>query len=377
MNFYPAFRDRVMMLRLGISLFFSSFLLFFLNKAYAIPPPQAGNYLVIPPVNGGSWAYVRDNLGNNPNEDVYLSYNSGWNRHLSGSASVRSIHYTGDYPYGWIYRMERNTIYIGAGGFSFNGTGGMMLDGGFLTSLVGAIKFKFNSGFIQLSNCIHDNGNIKIGLDITYGAGGVVYLEGSQSNTFSGVINIQWSNILSLRKTNGAIAVSGSMNIKSGAKVVSHRSGQIAHHVNVNLESRGSEPASQLILENGVQEKFNKLTIDGRGIVEFKGFSKLILDELNVGVWDELTIVGWENNKDLFLVRKTSTHVKRSLGNIIFQGQRGRVHLEDYNKDYWELTTAPEPTTTGAIIGVIIAGISIRCNRLKKRRRSLSASVPI
>jgi len=143
----------------------------------------------------------------------------------------------------------------------------------------------------------------------------------------------------------------------------------------VTLESRGSEPASQLILENGVQEKFNKLTIDGKGIVEFQGSSKLILDDLSVGYLDTLTIVGWENNKDLFLVRKTSTHVKSSLDNIIFQGQSGRVHLEDYNKDYWELTTAPEPTTTGAIIGVIIAGISIRCNRLKKRRSESASHV--
>jgi len=166
------------------------------------------------------------------------------------------------------------------------------------------------------------------------------------------------------------------MNVKDGAKVVSYRSGQIAKHVRVSLESSGTN-ASRLLLEYGVQESFRELNVDGKGIVEFQLKSKLILDDLNVGFGDVLTILNWKSGKTLFLVRKTSTHVKNSLSHIIFQGQNNPVHLEDYNKDYWELTTAPEPTTTGAVIGIIIAGISIRRNRLKKRRQPLSASVPI
>jgi len=100
--------------------------------------------------------------------------------------------------------------------------------------------------------------------------------------------------------------------------------------------------------------------------VEFKGSSKLILDDLSVGWLDTLTVIGWESGKDLFLVRKTSTHVKDSLGNIIFQGQSGHVHLEDYNKDYWELTTAPEPATTGAVV----AALGLTITACRKRRSS-------
>jgi len=90
----------------------------------------------------------------------------------------------------------------------------------------------------------------------------------------------------------------------------------------------------------------------------------LIIDDLDISRISNLTVVGWEQQKDLFLVRKISTHVKRSLGNIIFQGQSGRVHLEDYNKDYWELTTAPEPTTTGTIV----AAFGLTITACRKRR---------
>jgi len=317
---------------------------------------------------------MEDKLGWSPNTDFYFSWSSGHNRHLVGKTAVRSINLNGYAPYGWDYILDNNTLYIGEGGFIFNGTTGMWLNGGYLTSLVGEINISLNRSGLALDTIICNNDNIKTGLNIS---GGVVGIGGAKSNTFTGDVSIKGISMLNLTKTNGAIAISGNMNVKAGAKVISHRSDQIAKHVHVTLSSLGSEPVSQLILENGVQESFRKLTIDGRGIVEFKGSSQLILDDLSVGDWDTLTVVGWEHQKDLFLVRKTSTHVKGSLRNIIFQGESGPVHLEDYNKDYWELTTAPEPATTGAIIGIIIAGITIRRNRLKKRRQSLSASVPI
>jgi len=262
--------------------------------------------------------------------------------------------------------MDGNTLYMGDGGFIFNGTSRVTIDGGYLTSLLGSVNITFNIGTpwgMILNTCIRDNGNIKTGLNITGGQGDVVHLGGNYSNTFTGEVNVKGNHLLSLEKDKGSIAVSGNMNVKDGAKVVSYRSGQIAKHVRVSLESSETN-VPQLILENGVQESFRELNVDRKGIVEFKGSSKLILDELNVGVWDELTIVGWEHGKDLFLVRKTSTHVKGSLSQIIFQGQRGRVHLEDYNKDYWELTTAPEPATTGAVV----AALGLTITACRKRR---------
>jgi len=103
MNFYPAFRDRVMMLRLGISLFFSSFFAVFLNKSYAIPPPSThtDKYLDLSGGPSGAPGYVADDIGWRPDEDLYLHYSSGYYRHLSGDAAVRSVIYNYSSPYGW------------------------------------------------------------------------------------------------------------------------------------------------------------------------------------------------------------------------------------------------------------------------------------
>jgi len=364
----------VVMLPLRISVHLLPLFLFVLNNTYAItPPPGADNYLDINGGANGTPGYICDHIGWRPSEDVYLLGGSGANRHLCGDTSVRSFNFNYKYPSGWTYHLDENIIYMGSGGFIIGGDSGMKLDGGSLTSLSETLRISFRDhsdsyGVLELDTNIRDNGNIKVGIDISKGGEGNVYLRPRRSNTFSGDVSIRGNKALILESLNGSISISGNMNVKSGARIESRKSGQVAKYVHVTLESRGSEPVSQLILKNGVQESFHKLTIDGRGVLEFKGSSKLILDDLIVGIWDILTVVGWEHNKDLFLVHKTSTHIKKSLDNIIFQGQSGRVHLEDYNKDYWELTTAPEPTTTGAIIGAIIAGISIRRNRLEKTK---------
>jgi len=250
---------------------------------------------------------------------------------------------------------------MGTGGFIINGMVGMRFRGGYLTSLVGVINISSREPNLWLNMIIRDNNNIKTGINISRGG---VQIGDDKSNTFTGDVNIKGDSALYIGKSNGAIAISGNMNVKDGAKVVSYRTGQIAKHVRVSLESSGTN-ASRLLLEYGVQESFRELNVDGKGIVEFQYNSKLILDELNVGLGDSLTVLNWKNGKNLFLVRKTSTHIKNSLSHIIFQGQSGRVHLEDYNKDYWGLTTAPEPATTSAI--VVGLGLGIAAHRRRRR----------
>jgi len=263
-----------------------------------------------------------------------------------------------------MWYFDNHTMHIGAGGLSTRGSGsGMTFGNGYLTSLQGVINVtQYGSNSLNLRVGIRDNGNIQVGLNIVFKAKGEVSLGGGLSNTFSGVVNIQGSHTLFLDKEDGAVAISGHMNVRDGAKVISRRSGQIAKHVRVTLESSGTH-VSQLVLESWVRESFRELNVDGNGIAEFNGSSKLIIDEINVGSGDLLKVVGWEYQKDLFLVRKTSTHVKDALNRIVFQGQSKPVHLEDYNKDYWELTTAPEPATYGAIFGALGLGIAIYCKR--------------
>jgi len=297
---------------------------------------------------------MADRIGWHPDINFHFTWSSGHNRHIIGDTAVRSINLNGHAPYGWNYLLDDNTLYMGIGGFFVRGSTSISFDGGYLTSLVGVINITLDElAAVRLGALIRDNGNIKTGLNI---GGGEVVIRGLQSNTFTGTVRVQGRSVLYLEKLLGAVAISGDIYVKDGSNVVSRRSGQIKKEVSVSLESLKGE-ASQLTLEDRVQESFNKLTIEGAGIVDFRGSSKLIIADLDISSSSTLTVVGWEHKKDLFLVRKRSTHVKASLDNIIFQGQSGRVHLEDYNKDYWELTTAPEPATTGVLLGVIGFGV--------------------
>jgi len=119
----------------------------------------------------------------------------------------------------------------------------MKLDGGGLTSLRGDISILFRRdvydyGVLELDTSIRDNGSIRVGLNIS-GGKGFVYLRPKESNTFTGSILVSGWKTLVLESSNGSISVSGNMNVKSGAKVLSRRSGQIAKHVYVTLQSRG------------------------------------------------------------------------------------------------------------------------------------------
>jgi len=120
----------------------------------------------------------------------------------------------------------------------------MKLDGGRLIPLKEVINITFHDavkdyGVLEIDTTIRDNGNIKTGLYISGTGEGRVYLRPKISNAFTGGINLSRRKTLILEFHNGAITVSGDMNVERGAKLVSRRSGQIAKHFHVTLESRG------------------------------------------------------------------------------------------------------------------------------------------
>jgi len=153
-------------------------------------------------------------------------------------------------------------------------------------------------------------------------------------------------------------------------------SGNIARNATITL-SEGSftlvaGPSDKPI---PVTQKLKALRISERsGQVHFDkgttaGFSKhFYLDDLIIDDGSFLNITGWRDGEDFFLVRKDSKHLADSLKKIRFVGyDPNAIHLEEFNKDYWAISGAPEPATYGAVLGSLGLGMFIyrRSNRRK------------
>jgi len=133
----------------------------------------------------------------------------------------------------------------------------------------------------------------------------------------------------------------------------------------------------------GTTHRLNKLEVQGHGIIDFKGgevgmANYLYIDELIIGVGSKLTVRNWFEGEDYLLVHRSKyaeyTYTDPSglnggiVGNthqrIEFEGY-GFLYIAHYNEDYYEITPFPrtnvtyypEPSTYGAIFGVIGLGL--------------------
>jgi len=138
-------------------------------------------------------------------------------------------------------------------------------------------------------------------------------------------------------------------------------------------------PIFRLHSSNGVNvvESFNLLQVEGRGVLEFEGSGqrKLHLNHLLVLPHDNtgLDVKGWENWVTFILVKKTSPLLMASLPYINFEGHAPGAVLRDYSDaNYWEIVPFPEPSTYGAIFGVM--GLGLWAWRRRVRKASASAN---
>jgi len=136
-----------------------------------------------------------------------------------------------------------------------------------------------------------------------------------------------------------------------------------------------------LRLSGNTKQHINRLTIHDRGTIDFAGGNAglaniLWIDELSFSGVDDgrLFIRNWYQYEDYLLVRKGDpfhgqAFNKALLSRIIFDGyQDFPVLAIDYDANYYQITPfhAPEPSTTGAILGA--AGIGLVVWRKRKRR---------
>jgi len=204
----------------------------------------------------------------------------------------------------------------------------------------------------------------------------IVYLRGSQNNTFTGNVEITGGNTyLALGKTNGAIAVLGNVFVNSGAVLRFDESQQLSYTSNVTLANATLYHSD---LAKDLSTKFHRLTVTANlGVVSFGSQGThtnkryLFLDELVIDGNARIEVNEWAPGRDFFLVKKTMD--KRALdalmSKIHFRGWLpGRTHLESYDKDYWQISGTPEPTTYGAIFSALGLGLVGYRQRLRRRR---------
>jgi len=218
---------------------------------------------------------------------------------------------------------------------------------------------------LNIESAIIDNGPRKVGLRVSGDrpGEGVVFLTGSQSNTFTGNVEVSGrDNYLALGKTKGAVAVRENIFVRNGAVLNFANSNQTLRTSSVSVND------ARVILYSGVaadtSNSLKQLTIDGSGVVAFDHtsvfkFKKyLYLDNLLVSQGGSLTVTGWLDGQDFLLVRKGSKGLADALKKMEFAGyDRNNIHLVDFNKDYWEISGAPEPATYGAILGAVGLGV--------------------
>jgi len=130
-----------------------------------------------------------------------------------------------------------------------------------------------------------------------------------------------------------------------------------------------------------VSERLHKLIVNGTGVVGFnsegeKGnapssIRKLFLDDLEIKRDGQLLVVGWAEGRDHLLVRRDSEHLEESLKRIAFEGyDPNAIHLENYDKDYWEINAMPEPAAYGAGLMLGVVGLV----RYRKRRKIVTSA---
>jgi len=255
-----------------------------------------------------------------------------------------------------------------------SGTRDAKLTGGVLTSNKVFLEVRFTTqlgegyNYAHIYSTISDSSH-KVGLRVTGNdpQDSGLYLEGNQSNTFTGNVEISGRRKhLVLRKTNGAIAVRGDILVKEKAILRFEGSAQLLKTSTITLKTHG---AFQTLAGRGdnITNIFKNLIIKDNGVVQFNhsgGKSlgskyHIYLDDLIISQGGHLKIQGWQDGRDFLLVRKTSANLADALTKMAFVGYNpADIHLRDFNRDYWQISALPEPTTYGAIVatgGLVLA----------------------
>jgi len=294
----------------------------------------------------------------------------------------------------WNGKIDLNgrKLTVGAGGINIYENAGIptVWGEGSITSSSTSLNFYFKNkeqletGYVVAAK-ITDAPGHKVGLTLNgsmrEGKNNYIDLAGDESNTFTGDVYIANLARLVMYKNNDATAVLGDIYARDGGEVIIAGNEQINNSSKVVLRGCKSEAILSFssVYNDSVTEKFNKLSIDGAGVINFHrtvnipdgSRNFLYLDDLEIGIDSSLIIRRWELGRDFLLVRKDSKNLQDALSRIKFEGYEpnaGGLERYDFNKDYWQIIPQfPEPATYGAGLVLITLGLvryRQRCRRV-------------
>jgi len=152
----------------------------------------------------------------------------------------------------------------------------------------------------------------------------------------------------------------------------------------VNITLRGSpyeapswwEPnAAILRWGDGTSQQFDNFKVEGRGMIDFVGGTAgapntLFIVDFFLADDARLFILNWEDQADFILVRHSPANIARInadfLSRIKFEGYTDPAVWVYWSNDYWEIRPMPEPSTYGAIFGIV--GLGLWSWKKRKRR---------
>jgi len=161
----------------------------------------------------------------------------------------------------------------------------------------------------------------------------------------------------------GAVAINGDVTVKNGGGIKIYKNNQINDRSSITLKSIDLNKSSHIDIggtdSSGVSERIGRLVIDYSGIIDFDAGNNdyhlqrsFYINDLIINPHSSLTIFGWQEGRDHLLVKRDSAHLEDALTKMIFKGyDQSNIHLESFDKDYWEISATPEPSTYGAILG--------------------------
>jgi len=288
----------------------------------------------------------------------------------------------------------KNSLILGERGIvNHSGIGGRII-GGIITSSTSNLDLRLyvDTGtrrYLAIDSVISDHKYHKVGLRVTGDHAGfsLVSLFGDKENTFTGDVEVAGEKtLLDLKKAANIIAIHSNIRITQKSELRIFRSNNIARSSTVtlsngtftlvsgNTDSRA--PISQSLKELYIDKDGGRVHFD-KGTTA--GVSKhLYLDDLIIKDGSFLQVTHWLYGEDFLLVRKDSKHLANSLKKIRFVGyDPNAIHLEEFNKDYWLISGAPEPATYGAILSTFGLSVFIFAKRNRNRANTLPGALKI
>jgi len=296
-------------------------------------------------------------------------------RAYQGSVTIKPTE-TGGYP---SLDLNGYTLFVDGGLYSNSWRGASISGRGSITSnnsTIDIVLGKSSWHTLELESTIGDNGH-RVGLRISSeGERKGMGIAGSEANTFTG--DVELSNVaLSLRKRDGVVAIKGNVFVSRNAALnfdTSHQLGRSSvvtlNEGTLNFGNWGGD----------VTQSFKQLIVDNSGVLLFghkdsaTTIKKLYLDDLLIRSSGELKVQGWAEGRDFIFVKKTSENLEDALKKMKFVGyDPSKIHLEDYNSEYWMINGAPEPATYGAGLMLGVFGLVWYRRRQKQRLARLAS----